>query len=256
MILYSFFPGLPSELSTADMLYNLRPADQSQRESVIQPGRISAAEAGSDTRELIVKKALIAIEEIYDTNLYRFSLSPRWIPGSLQRINPRHIKTVMPEGSVERFTNFTVSYMERNHLRTAQVQLLVETERKLPVANRRISSGEVIAARDIDLRWVSVPYDRGQLVEQLEELSGKTIRRTLSVGEPVRHADVTTEYLIEAGDTIRMIFEQNGLRIEMEVEARQSGAQDEEISMYNKENRKRYLGRVSGPGIALWTETR
>ena len=213
------------------------------------------SEVSSDTRRVIVEKAKSAIEEIYDMDQYRFSLSPRWIPGSLQRINSGNIRSVVPESGVERFTNFKVSYMEHSRLKTAQVQLLVETERKLPVASRRIGAGEVVTEDDLDLRWVSVPYDRGQLVDRMEELSGKTIRRTLNNGEPIRHADVTTEYLVEAGDTIRLIFEQNGLRIEMEVEARQSGAQDEEITIYNKETRKRYLGKVSGPGVALWKQT-
>ena len=105
------------------------------------------------------------------------------------------------------------------------------------------------------MRWVSVPYDRGQLVESIEEIEGKTLRRSLSGGQPIRHADVSSSYLVEAGDTVELIYEQNGLRIVIEGEARQSGAQDEEITIYNKETRKRYVGKVSSPGVVIWKGT-
>jgi len=214
-----------------------------------------STERRNGSSEVIISKAVESVEEIFDTDLYRFSISPRWIPGSLQRIDGTRIQSVVPDGGIERYTNFNVTYSDRNRTRTAQVQLLVERERKLPVANRRIASGEVVDASALDMRWVSVPYDRGQLVENIDELAGKTVRRTLSNGQPVRHADVSSEFLIEAGETITLIFEQHGLRIEMEAEARQSGAQDDEIRIYNKDTRKRYLGKVSGPGVALWKGT-
>lgn len=244
MILYSLFTGVALESNgsgTIRMVHSDR--------------KVSIAENTSDTRDVIVGKARSAIEEIYDMDRYRFTLTARWIPGSLQRIDPGQIRSVVPEGSVERFTNFKVSYMEKSNLKSAQVQLMVDTERKLPVANRRIANGEIIREDDMDLRWVSVPYDRGQLVEKVADVSGKTIRRTLSDGEPVRYADISSEYLVEAGDTIQLLFEQNGLRVVIESEARQSGAKDEIITIYSKETRKRYMGKVDGPGIAIWTGT-
>lgn len=215
----------------------------------------SESEVSSEVREVIVKKALVAIEEMHDPEAYRFSVSPRWIPGSLERIDADRITAVKPEGSVERYTNFTVTYQDRNRVQAANVQLIVETERKLPVANQRILSGTELDKQSLDMRWVSVPYDRGQLVEQMNEIEGKTTRRSLADGQPIRYADISTEFLVEAGDVVQMIFEQNGLRIVLQGEARQSGARDEEITIYNKETRKRYKGRISSPGVVQWTGT-
>lgn len=211
--------------------------------------------AVSDTREEIVRKAEQTVEQLYDMNRYRFKISPRWIPGSLQKIAPTKILTVTPQGRIERYTNFEVTYRDRGKTQSAIVQMLVETERMLPVANRRVLSGEVLSTDSIDMRWVPVPYDRGQLVESVDEISGKTLRRSLKDGQPIRYADISSEYLIEAGDLVQVIYEQDGLRIELEGDARQAGAQDDEIIIYNKETRKRYLGKVSSPGVVLWKRT-
>ena len=207
------------------------------------------------TREVIIRKALDAINRTHDSETHRFSVTPRWIPGSLEKLDASKITSVEPEGNVERYTNFKVTYRDRGRTQTANIQLLVETERLLPVASQRIMSGDKLEEASLDMRWVSVPYDRGQLVEQIDALKGKTIRRTLSDGQPIRHADISSDYLVETGDTVKMIYEQNGLRIVIEGEARQSGAQDDEITIYNKETRKRYLGKVSSPGVVLWKGT-
>ena len=209
----------------------------------------------TETREIIVKKALNALNRSHDMDSYRFSITPRWIPGSLERLDADKITSVEPDGNVERYTNFTVTYRDRGRTQTANVQLMVETERMLPVASQRIMSGTELETSTLTMRWVSVPYDRGQLVEQMDDIEGKTLRRTLSDGQPIRYADISSEYLVEAGETVKMIYEQNGLRIVIEGEARQSGAQDDEITIYNKETRKRYVGRVSSPGVVLWKGT-
>lgn len=222
----------------------------------IRPADYSIAQQSTtNTREIIVKRALNSLNRSHDPESYRFSITPRWIPGSLEQLDADKITSVEPEGHIERYTNFTVTYRDRGRTQTANIQLLVETERMLPVASQRIMSGNKLDSSSLAMRWVSVPFDRGQLVEQMDEIEGKTLRRTLSDGQPIRYADISSDYLVEAGETVEMIYEQNGLRIVIEGEARQSGAQDDEITIYNKETRKRYLGKVSSPGVALWKKT-
>jgi len=236
----------PNEPATAWQL------DRSDSQLVDSPSGLHRV---TEIREVIIRKALEELNSNHDQKSYRFSITPRWIPGSLERLDADKITSVKPEGSVERYTNFTVTYRDRGRTQSANVQLMVETERFLPVAGQRIMSGDKLKTSFMDMRWVSVPYDRGQLVEEIEEIEGKTLRRSLSDGQPVRYADISSDYLVEAGETVEMIYEQNGLRIVIEGEARQSGAQDDEITIYNKETRKKYLGKVSSPGVVLWKGT-
>lgn len=223
--------------------------------SSLLEGRKPSDISRNETKEVILRKALESLREEFNPAEYRFSLKPRWIPGSLLKVDAESIVSVVREGSVERYTNFEVTFQENNQYQKSQIQLAVNPERKLPVASRRILNGEVIKPDDLDLQWVSVPYDRGQLVSDEAVLEGKTLRRTLAAGQPVRHADVGREYLIEAGDEVQLIFEEKGIRIEITGVARQSGVQYDEINIYSDETRRRYLGRIIGPGVATWKST-
>lgn len=208
-----------------------------------------------ESRDVILDLAMESLAELYDGDTHRFDLRPRWIPNNLLRTQPSAITEVRPEGAVERYTSFSVTVKDGNRTRTTQIQLAVDMERRLPVAGRRIMNGESLTESDLQMSWVSVPTDRGQLVSKIEELTGKTVRRNLAQGQPIRHADVGSEYIIEGGDSIRIIYEESGVRIELTGEARQSGGQDDEIRVYSNETRKRYLGRVTGPGVVTWLRT-
>ncbi|TVQ66297.1 MAG: flagella basal body P-ring formation protein FlgA [Balneolaceae bacterium] len=222
-------------------------------------GKRIASEAESAKSSLMTEKiGELALEELYsrsDPDTYRFEVTPRWIPGSLANTPSEQLISVTLVGNIERYTVFDVAYSERGQKRNVQIQMAVEIERLMPVAGRRIMNGDKIYENDITMNWISVPYERGQLVSAGDYLEGKTSRRTMSVGQPFRYADLSSELIIEAGDIVRLIFEQAGIQIEMTVEARQSGAQDEEIHFYSHETRKRYAGRVIGPGVAQWTKT-
>jgi len=211
--------------------------------------------AVTDTRQVILGMALEALEQRYDPEQFRFSLQARWIPGQLARMEPDQIRSVDPVGKIERFTTFEVSYQEASRTGQVQVQLAVQMEQRLPVAVDRIPGGETLESGDLDMRWVSVAEMESRLVRHPEELNGKRLRRTLAPGEAVRQIDIGGDDLIESGDPVTLIFERHGIRVEMEAEARQSGAVDEEIRLYSSETRKRYIGRIVRPGVAVWQQT-
>ncbi len=208
-----------------------------------------------ETKQVIIEKAQESIESKYDSEEYRFTLSARWIPGSLLKTNSSNIKSVKLEGGVQRYTNFEVLYQEGSRLEQVQVQLKVDTEQKLPVLNHRMVRGETIEAEDLDQRWVSVDMGREQLVNEDYMLIGKTIRRTLNAGHPIEYDIISSPYLVEAGDEVDLVFNEFGIQIVLRCESRKSGSIDEEIQIYCKETRKKYLGKITGPGVAQWQKT-
>lgn len=209
----------------------------------------------TDIRELILEMAQASLAERYDPEQVRFNLQARWIPGQLTRKSPDQILSVDPVGRVERYTTFEVSCLEGSRKNLVQIQLAVEMEQRVPVAVRRIPAGETLDPGDLDIRWVSVATLDSRLVRHPEELDGKRLRRTLAPGEAVREVDIAGDDLIESGDPVTLIFERHGIRVELEAEARQSGAVDEEIRLYSSETRKRYIGRIVRPGVAIWQQT-
>lgn len=207
------------------------------------------------TREAILEKAKISIQSRFDEDHHRFDVKARWIPGSLMNIEPESIVDVQPAGPIERNTIFDVTYKQRSQYETVQVQLIVDKEYKIPVAVSRIMAGEKLNAENLELKWVSVPYNRSQWVGSIEELQGKTLRRSLAPGQPVRQIDVTTNYVIHAGDPVTMIYEENGIHIGIKTEARENGSIGDEIKIFCDETRKRYVGKVQSPGTVIWKKT-
>ncbi|MEX2462889.1 MAG: flagellar basal body P-ring formation chaperone FlgA [Balneolaceae bacterium] len=209
----------------------------------------------SDIIEFLTNQALEELYEHLNSESYRFNVSPGWLPGSLTQVSPEDIISFNLKSNIERYTIFEVAYKHRKSTQKVEIQLSIEIEKMLPVASKRIVNGDVIEVGDIDMRWVSVPHDRGQLVSEADLLHGKTIRRTLNNGQPIRYADISTDLIIEAGDEVQLIFENHGIQIHLTVEARQSGALDEEIKFYSSETKKRYEGKIVGPGAAIWKRT-
>lgn len=209
----------------------------------------------SGTREVILEKALETLYTRYDRDEYRFGVTARWIPGSLLGLKPEKIRTVEPDGAIERHTNFTVTYAEHNRYRQTGIQLSIDIEQKLPVARHRVQSGEVIKAEDLIWQWVSLAQSKGQLETNMETLIGKTLRRTLLQGQPVRRNEISEKYLVEAGDLVQLIFDEHGIRVVLTAEARQGGEKGDEIQLYSNETRKKYLGRVISPGVVKWQKT-
>ena len=205
--------------------------------------------------EKVLEKARQTLSNHFDDESYRYSLSVRWIPGSLVQLSEESILSVELAGEVERFTNFEVAYQQASRVQTIQVQLALDIEKKLPVANRRVMYGEVLDSNSLHYRWVSVSVNNGRMVESKKVLVGKTLRRTLAAGQPVRYTDIASEFVINAGDDVTLLFEKDGILIAITAQARQDGEMDEVITIYSNETRTRYLGRVTNPGIAKWEKT-
>lgn len=206
-------------------------------------------------KDVILDKAYEVLLARFDKHTYRFSLDVRWMPRSLMQASPEHILSVEMVGEAERYTRFDVVFTERGRRHTSQIQLLIDLEQRMPVASRRIMYGEKLDTKNTEYRWVSIPDDRGQLVAHSELLIGKTVRRTLAAGQPVRYADIASEFLIQAGDEVTLVFEENGIRIELTAQARQDGAEGDLIKLYNEKTRTRYLGSVMGRDVVQWRKT-
>jgi len=243
-------------LSERSCIFDWERSDEEyNRVFTVESGNILLSEIATETQDRVLELASIALGENYDTNRYRFELKARWIPKSILDLAPERIQTVKPIQKIDRNTTFEVRYQTNDRVESSQIQLVVEIEKRLPVANQRIPSGETIKEEMLGELWVPVATNRGQLVENSDELVGYKVRRTLAPGQPVRHAEVTKGFLIHSGETAQLIFDETGVRIELEVIAQSSGEQDEEIIFYSEETKNRYLGRITGPGVAIWRRT-
>lgn len=208
-----------------------------------------------DAEEVILNKAEEVIYQQTQNEYIRFELSARWIPGSLRSLNGNNIETVKPVGALQKYTSFEVSFIEFGERKSAEVQLQIEAEQKVPVLIERKARGESINETDVEMRWVNVDMNRDNPVQDLQSLKGKTLRRSLTAGQFIDQNDIGASFLIEAGDSVEMIYQQHGLQVLLSCESRQEGAGGDEIQIYCKETRKKYLAVITGSGEVQWLKT-
>jgi flagella basal body P-ring formation protein FlgA len=213
------------------------------------------SDAEKETRKVILQLALESLQQLYSPTKYRISLSARWIPARILETAPDEISTVEPKGAVKQYTNFEIVYQSGDRLQKAEIQLSVSMDRRLPVLSRRMFSGEKLKAEDLDLRWVPVPFNGNQPFATIDQIAGKTLRRTLEAGQAVYSTNVGSAYLINAGDKVKVVFNNYGILIEIAAEARESGGKDDLIRVYSTETRERYLGKVISSGVTKWIQT-
>lgn len=209
----------------------------------------------SDTEQVIMDKALESVYARYDANQYRFVLSKQWIPGGLLSIKPDHIRSVELEGTLRQYATFQVRYLEAGKASTAEIQLKVEAEQILPVLKARKSQGEVLSEEDFHNQWVQINPERDQPITSSKRLSGKTLLRTLNAGQPVMAGEISSPFIVEAGEPVDLIFYHQSIRVLLKCDARQNGTEGEEIQIYCKETRKKYAGEVKSPGVVQWKKT-
>lgn len=210
---------------------------------------------GGNTKDLILEKARNKLSGYFSQGHYRFDITARWIPRNLLAQPPESIVAVEIRGEVQRYTDFEVLYQDRGSREEARIQLGVDIERKLPVVVRRISRGEVIKSEDLEEQWVSLSRNKGEMMEDASAITGKTLRRTLLSGQPVRSSYLSREYIIEAGDRVKLIIENQGVHVQLFGEARQHGAKGDIIKIYSEETRKKYEGEIIRPGVIKWKKT-
>ncbi|MBO6537131.1 MAG: flagellar basal body P-ring formation protein FlgA [Balneolaceae bacterium] len=212
--------------------------------------------AGDDaTKERILELAEATISKHLDEEVVRFDVKARWIPGSVLASEPNDVLSVSLNGSIQKYTRFTVNYSTRAGTQSADIQLLVETQQLIPVALRRIKSGENVSTADFELQWTPVELGKDRFVENLDELNGKSIRRTLLAGRPVRAHEVSSPVLVKAGEPVYMHYSDGTIALTLQCESRNNGSAGEEIQIYCQETRKKYTTKIIAAGEVKWLRT-
>ncbi len=123
---------------------------------------------------------------------------------------------------------------------------------QVPVPNRRLGSGEVVGAADID--WIEVAGDRGgDTILAVEEMIGMAARRTLPAGTPIRRRDLQRPVVIGRGDTVTMVLSSGGLTITARGRALEAGGDGDAIRVINLDSNRTVQATVSGPNAVVIT---
>jgi len=207
------------------------------------------------TKSKVLNLALVSLEQQMDMNTYQVELEPRWIPNSLLKVGPENIVSVSVLGNVEEFTRFSVTHLTGTGQKSTEIQLRLKAKQLVAVALDRIKTDVILTTDKFELQWRAVKLGKDRFISEISELQGKSIRRSLLPGQPVRKHEISNPILVIPGGQVNMLFTSGTIELGLNCESRQSGSIEEEILIYCQETRKKYTAKVKGSGEVQWLRT-
>ena len=118
----------------------------------------------------------------------------------------------------------------------------------VPVLNRRMMPSEVIRATD--LTWVKMRS--GAMLANhatlLEDVLGRTPKRPLLGGQPIRQADVGPFTLVQRNESVTMTIRTTSMTLTVQGKALDDGVEGQTIRVQNPKSNRTVEGRVTAPG--------
>lgn len=121
---------------------------------------------------------------------------------------------------------------------------------ELPALLHYVPPGQTIEPDDVGI--IRVPAERlvQAVVAEPADLVGKTPRRAVRPGQPVRIADVELPVVVRKGDLVTVVVESRFMRLAIQGRANEDGAEGQTIRIANTRSGKVLDATVIGPGTA------
>jgi flagella basal body P-ring formation protein FlgA len=120
---------------------------------------------------------------------------------------------------------------------------------ELPVARQTIPAGSEIGHRDlVERKFPSRTATQFAVASHRSQLVGQVTRRTLLPGQPIPINSVEKPLLVKRGEPARLVFQEQGLVIIMQVEALQNGGAGSFVRVRNVDSGLVVSGRVQQDG--------
>ncbi len=119
---------------------------------------------------------------------------------------------------------------------------------EIPVLSRTKRPGEIIRRGDIE--WIGIradAADRNAIVD-LAEIIGRTPRRPLRAGAPIRRSDIRRPVVVAKGSIVTLELRTRRMTLIARVKAAEDGAKGQTIRVLNTRSNRTVEGVVVGPG--------
>ena len=147
-----------------------------------------------------------------------------------------------------RFTALLTLTNPGMHLMQIHLAGRIQEVVNLPVANRRLSSGEIIAEHDLKIERIRAESIRSEVAHSVEQLIGMAAHRTISPDKPIELADLGRSLEIQKGQTVHIELEYPGLVISARGIATEGGALGDHVRVTNVSSHAVLDARVIGVG--------
>jgi flagella basal body P-ring formation protein FlgA len=118
----------------------------------------------------------------------------------------------------------------------------------IPVFTRRMMPNEVVRASD--LTWVKMRSGPmlANNVTMLEDVLGKTPKRMIQAGAPIRQADVGPFTLVQRNESVTVTLRTKSMTLTVQGKALDDGVEGQTIRVQNPKSNRTLEGRVTAPG--------
>lgn len=161
----------------------------------------------------------------------------------------REIKIVKPRYSINGYRFSVILEIPRDGggVERMQVTGKLYENVEVPVLARRIRRGEVIRERDIEFITLSRDRVGRNVILDAARIIGKSPRRFLYTGKPIRIGDVRSPIIVSKGDIVTLIVRTRQLLITSKGIALQDGARGDVVRIRNTRSRTTIEGVVAAP---------
>lgn len=119
----------------------------------------------------------------------------------------------------------------------------------LAVLARAVARGSAIEAQDVV--WMDAPANSPRdALSDPDALIGKTAKRALQPGTPLRAADIMDTPAVRRGEPVTLFFEAGGMKLSVRGRAMGDGVAGAMIKVLNPQSNKTLDAIVEGPGVA------
>ncbi len=218
-----------------------RPASRLDRVIVQRASQIiGAEEIQAALRGELEKRGIAKGSEVEFTNRKTLVHLPIGVPATLA------VQNLTYERRTGRFTATVTA--PANHpsaislVVTGRVYKVIE----VPVMNRRVPKGEIITTDDIDWIRLAATKVRRNIIVDEDRLLGKTPRRGLRTGQPIRNGDVRAPVVVAKGSLVTMILKTRNMVLTSKGRALENGAIGDTVKILNTQSKTVVEAVVAG----------
>lgn len=125
----------------------------------------------------------------------------------------------------------------------------------VPVMTRAVGTGEVIQAGDVTIQRLRADQAGRSYVIDPDRIIGKTARRTLLAGQPVRPGDLNATMMVQKNAPITVNVVSGAMALAMQGKALDDGALGDMVRVLNIRSNKVLSGIVSAPSTVTVNAT-
>ncbi len=218
-----------------------RPASRLDR-VIVKPASqiISAEEIHAALRGELEKRGIAKGSEVEFTNRKTLVHLPIGVPATLA------VQNLTYERRTGRFTATVTAPADHPSATSLVVTGRVYKVIEVPVMNRRVPKGEIITTDDIDWIRLAATKVRRNIIVDEDRLLGKTPRRGLRAGQPIRNGDVRAPVVVAKGSLVTMILKTRNMVLTSKGRALENGALGDTVKILNTQSKTIVEAVVAG----------